>query len=135
MDYLNLIASIGLAMAVLGLTLIIQSRTLLVPSDRLPLLGRKLKTWSYILGPLGALLVLIGIFVFGNNISFISVGMMLILLAVALVAQGEALQSSKDALEKLGKKIRIYAWLYAIIGFIVVVAIGVVSIYLFLQAA
>jgi len=128
MDYLNLAASIGLAMAALGLNLIILSRALLISNDRLPMFGRTVKRCSYGLLALGVLLTIVGVLVPGYIISFISVGVMLILLAIALIAQGEALLSSQSALAKLGQKLKIYAWIYTIIGFIAVVVVGVVSV-------
>ncbi|HUX47978.1 MAG TPA: hypothetical protein VMV76_02200 [Dehalococcoidia bacterium] len=128
MEYLNLAASIGLAMGVLGLNLMILSRALVISIDRLPMFGRKLKKLCYVLLAIGVALTALGIFVFDHITSFISVGSVLILSGVAWIAQGEALLSPESALTKLGQRIRIYAWLYAVIGVIAVVVVFAVSL-------
>jgi hypothetical protein len=133
-DYLNLIASIGLSILIIGFNLMTQSLVLRSSNEKLPSVGKKLKKYAYrIFIPLGMIIVVVGI-CFGYNITFISLGVMFILLAFPLIVQGKVLLSSQAALTRLGQKIKIYAWIYAIVGFVVVVIVGVITVYLFLTA-
>ena len=83
---MELAASIGLAAAALGLGLIIQSRILADSPDRLPLLARRLRILAYAIAiPLWIILVVIGVIWPAIADSYISIGVILIILAITLL--------------------------------------------------
>lgn len=116
-----LAASIGLAAAALGLSLMIQSRILLDPPDRLPLLGRQLRLLAIPAVPIGIILVVMGIICPAHINSFISVGVVLIILAITLLIQSQVLSVPDASLKQLGRNTRIWAYVCAVAGFLAVV--------------
>ena len=73
-------ASVGLAILVLGISFMVQSRVLLDPPDRLPLLGRRLQLLLFVFFPTGIALLIFGLVVPDFFNSYVSVGVTLDLL-------------------------------------------------------
>jgi len=118
---MELLASIGLAMAVLGLSLIIQSRILRDSPDRWPVLARRLRILAFTVSiPIGIILVVIGFLLPAFADSYISVGAILIIVAITLVVQSQALTSDNNSLSQLSRKTKIWAYICTGVGVIAV---------------
>ena len=92
-----LLGSIGLAMSVLGLSLIIQSRVLLSGDDKLTKLGKQLRKLAYSVSiPIGFVLVIIGFLMPVFMESFVSVGVVLIIVSITMLVQSQALSTIGD---------------------------------------
>jgi len=117
-----LVASIGLSLAVLGLSLIIQSRILLDSPDKLPLLAKRLRVCAYAIAiPIGIVLTVIGFIWPRIADSYISVGVILIVLAITLLIQSQILSVPDASLRQLGQRTRIWAYICAGVGLVAVV--------------
>ena len=119
-----LLGAIGLAMAVLGLNLIIQSRILLDNDEKLTALSKQLRKLTYFIAiPLGVILSVIGIIMPAFMESFISVGVTLIILAITMLIQSQALDSMGDKKVSVGRKTRVWAYICTGIGLITVITL------------
>ena len=124
---MELAGSIALATAVLALGLIIESRILLSNPDQLKLLTKRIQKFAVIVAiPLGIIFIIVGSIWLTSIGSFISVGVTLIIIAIALLVQSKILSNPNDpSLQKFGKLIRIYAIILAVAAFIALVSIVV----------
>ena len=112
-----LFESIILAMAVLGLSLITQWRVVLGDNDKWTKLGKLLSKWAYIVFiPIGIAFLLIGLIVTSFIESFVSVGVVLIILSIILIIQTQVLSSPEDKTVSLGRNIRLSAFIFAGMG-------------------
>lgn len=121
---MELAASIGLSALVLGLSLIIQSRILLDSPDKLALLAKRLKILALAIAtPLGILLTVVGFIWSAIADSYISVGVVLIILAITLLIQSQVLSIPDTSLKQLGIKTRTWAYTCAGVGAVAVVVV------------
>ena len=124
-----LLGAIGLAMAVLGLNLIIQSRILLDNDEKLMALSKQLrKLTCFVAIPIGIILSVIGITMPTFMESFVSVGVTLIILSITMLIQSQALENMGDKKVSVGRRIRIWAYIFTGIGFITVIILLVRTI-------
>jgi len=124
-----LLGSIGLTMSVLGLSLIIQSRVLLDGDDKLTKLGKQLKKLAYLVSiPIGFVLVIIGFLMPVFMESFLSVGVVLIIVSITILVQSQALSATGDKTVSLGRKIRVWAYICAGVGCVTVITLFVRTI-------
>ncbi len=119
-----LLGAIGLAMATLGLNLIIQSRLLLDRDEKLLVLSRQLKKLTYFVAiPIGVALSVFGILMPTFMEPFVSVGVTLIVLAITMLIQSQALDNTGDKKVSVGRKTRVWAYICTGIGFIAVIVL------------
>lgn len=119
-----ILGAVGLAMAVLGLTLIIQSRILLDSDQRLVRLSKQLKKLTYFATiPIGVILSIIGFAMPTFMESFVSVGVSFIVLSVTMLIQSQALIIMGDKKVSVGRSIRVWAYICTSVGFIVVIVL------------
>jgi uncharacterized membrane protein len=124
-----LLGAIGIAMAALGLNLIIQSRLLLDNDEKLMILSKQLKKLSFFIAiPIGVALSVFGILMPAFMESFISVGVTLIILSITMLIQSQALENMGDKKISVGRKIRVWAYICTGIGFIIVIILLVRTI-------
>ncbi len=124
-----LLGAIGLAVAVLGLNLIIQSRILLDNDEKLMVLRKQLRKLTYFVAiPIGVALSVIGIIMPAFMESFISVGVTLIILSITMLIQSQALENMGDKKVSVGRKIKVWAYICTGIGLITVIILLVRTI-------
>ena len=113
-------ATLGIAAAILGLNLMIESKMLTLPQDKLPGLGRTLRLLALSMAtPIGIILVAVG-FIWGALATpFISVGFTLIIIAITLLVTSKRLT---DPSGKGGRLIPVWSWMCMIAGVSGVVA-------------
>lgn len=106
--------TLGLAAAILGLNLMIESKILMLPQERWPALGKTLRLLALIVAvPIGIGLVVVGFIWESLMASFVSVGFTLIIVAITLLVKSKRLS---DAKAKGGKLIAAYSWICVVIG-------------------
>ncbi len=122
-------ASIGLSLLVLGVSLMAQSSMLLVSAERRLTLGHafQLTYWVSLAG--GVVFVAFGAAGGGLFVSWIPIGITLIILAIGLACQRRILIGSEDKLQSLGRQLSWLAITYAILGTILVIAVVSVTIF------
>ena len=121
--------TIGLAMAVPGLNLIVQSRLLLDSDERLVVLRKQLRRLSHFVAiPLGVALSVFGMLIPTFMESFVAVGVTLIALAISMLIQSQALGTMGDKKASVGRKIRVWAYSCTGIGVFAVILLLVRTI-------
>ena len=124
-----LLGAIGIAMAALGLNLIIQSRLLLDNDEKLMILSKQLKKLSFFIAiPIGVALSVFGILMPNFIEPFVSIGVTLIILAITMLIQSQALENMGDKKASVGRKIRVWSYICTGIGFITVIILLVRTI-------
>lgn len=124
-----ILGAVGLAIAVLGLTLIIQSRILLDSDQRLVRLSKQLKTLAYFVAiPIGIILSIIGLVMPTFMESFVSVGVNFIILSITMLIQSQALTNIEDKRAAVGRNIRVWAYICTGVGFVAVIVLLVRTI-------
>jgi len=107
-------ATLGIAAAILGLNLMIESKMLTLPQDKWPSLGRTLKSLALkVATPIGIVLVAIGFICWNLSTPFISVGFSLIIVAITLLVKSKRL-TNPDI--KDGKLVAVWSWICVIAG-------------------
>jgi len=113
-------ATLGLAAAILGLNLMIESKMLMLPQDRWPALGRILRLLALLVAaPIGIGLAVVGFIWQSLMTPFVSVGFSLIIVAITLLVKSKRLA---DAKARGGKLIAAYSWICVILGAAAVIA-------------
>lgn len=112
-------ATLGLASAILGLNLMIESKMLMLPQDSWPVLGRSLRLLALPVALIGIGLVVAGFIWQSLMTSYLSVGFSLVIVAITLLVKSKRLA---DAKAKGGKLIAAYSWICVIIGVAAVIA-------------
>ena len=116
-------------MSVLGLSLIIQSRVLLDDDDKLTKLGKQLRKLAYLVSiPIGFVLVIIGFLMPIFMESFVSVGVVLIIVSITMLVQSQALSTTADKTVSLGRKISVWAYICAGVGCVTVIILFIRTI-------
>ncbi len=121
-----LIGSLALATSVLSLSLMIQSKMLIVDEVKRAKLNKLIQKMNYIgSGPLGLIMVVAGCIWWDKlKDSFIPVGMTLIIASISMLVQSRTLELNGNSAIRFGKYLNILAWILAIsstIGLIAVV--------------
>ena len=107
-------ATLGIAAAILGLNLMIESKMLTLPQDKLPGLGRTLRLLALSMAtPIGIILVAVGFIWWALATPFISVGFTLIIIAITLLVTSKRLT---DPSGKGGRLIPVWSWMCMIAG-------------------
>ena len=107
-------ATLGIAATILGLNLMIESKMLTLPQDKLPGLGKTLRLLALCVStPLGIALVAVGFIWWDLATPFISVGFTLIIIAITLLVTSKKLT---DPSGKGGRLLLIWSWICVITG-------------------
>lgn len=122
-------ASIGLSLLVLGVNLMAQSRMLLVSHERRPLLGHTFRLTYWVLLAVGVVFAVVGVVGRELFVSWIPIGITLIILAIGLVYQRRILIGAEDKLQALGRQLNWLAITYAILGTILVITVVSVTVF------
>jgi hypothetical protein len=122
-------ASIGLSLLVLGVNLMAQSRMLLVSHERRPLLGHTFRLTYWVLLAVGVVFAVVGVVGRELFVSWIPIGITLIILAIGLVYQRRILIGTEGKLQALGRQLNWLAITYAILGTILVITVVSVTVF------
>lgn len=121
------VASTGLALLVLAISLMIQSRILIDPVDKLPTLGRKLQILTYVFFPLAIALLVFGVIFHQFFGPHVSVGVILLILGITLTVQSRVLVNPNGKLPLLGRQLRLSAYVCSLAGLGLVVFVLVMA--------
>lgn len=106
-------ATLGIAATILGLNLMIESRTRALPRSRWPVLGRTLRRLALrVASPIGILFVLVGFLWSDVMTSWVSVGFCLIIVAITLLVASQRLINP----EASARPVTVWAWTCVVIG-------------------